>query len=122
MTTTDLPSADQLAKHHCVPCEGGTKPLSRAEYEVYLPQVTEWEIVEENTLRRELTLKNFSGAVEMINQIAKIAESEGHHPDLFLHDYKKVTVTLTTHAIGGLSINDFVMAIKINQLPLSHPA
>jgi len=113
---TELPTATQLANHHCVPCEGGTKPLTKAEYEVYLPQVTKWQIVAEKSLQREVTLTNFKATITFITQVAEIAETEGHHPDLNLHDYKKVRITLTTHAINGLSINDFVMAIKIQEL------
>lgn len=113
---TDLPAPDQLSKHHCVPCEGGTKPLTPSEYQDYLPQVTEWRIVDEKSLERDFVVKNFSSAVTFITEIAKIAESEGHHPDLLLHQYKHVKVMLSTHAIGGLSINDFVMAIKIDEL------
>lgn len=105
-----------LSHQHCVPCEGGTKPLTREEFVVYLPQVESWEVVDEKMLRKEFTLKNFKAAIHFIDQIAEIAESEGHHPDLFLHDYKKLTITLSTHAIGGLSINDFVLAVKIDEL------
>lgn len=105
-----------LTQKHCVPCEGGTKPMERAEFAPYLPQVANWEVVDsETTLARDFILKNFADAVGFIQEIAAIAEQEGHHPDLFLHDYKHVRVTLTTHAIGGLSINDFVMAAKIDE-------
>ncbi|HYD34730.1 MAG TPA: 4a-hydroxytetrahydrobiopterin dehydratase [Vitreimonas sp.] len=104
------------SSHHCVPCEGGTAPLTREEFAVYLDQVKEWEVRGEKQLQRTIVTKNFAAAVEFINQVAAIAEAEGHHPDLLLHAYKKVTVTLTTHAIGGLSINDFVMAVKIDEL------
>lgn len=106
-----------LSTHHCVPCEGGTKPLTRAEFTVYLDQVKDWQIVnDEKAIEHEFTLKNFKGAIEFITKIAAIAEAEGHHPDLLLHDYKKVKVMLSTHAIGGLSVNDFVMAVKIDAL------
>jgi len=107
---------DNLVTHHCVPCEGGTKPLTRPEFSVYLEQVKEWQVVEEKALSREFTFKNFLAVIDFVNQIAKIAEAEGHHPDLFIHDYKHLKVTLTTFAIGGLSINDFVLATKINEL------
>lgn len=114
--TQELPPADQLAHHHCVPCEGGIAPLSRAEFSVYLPQVADWQIIDDLSIERDFTLKNFKAAVAFIDQIADVAESEGHHPDLLLHDYKKVKVMLTTHAIKGLSVNDFVMAIKIDEV------
>lgn len=105
-----------LSDHHCVPCEGGTKPMTKEEYAVYLPQVTNWEIVNEKQLKREFTFQNFKEVLAFVNRIGEVAESEGHHPDLFLHDWKELTVTLTTFAIGGLSINDFVMAVKIDEL------
>jgi 4a-hydroxytetrahydrobiopterin dehydratase len=114
--TSALPTPNQLSKHHCVPCEGGTAPLTPAEYEVYLPQLKDWIVLEQKSIQRHFEFKNFSAAVDFINEIAKVAESEGHHPDLFLHDYRQVTVTLSTHAIKGLSINDFVMAQKIDEL------
>jgi 4a-hydroxytetrahydrobiopterin dehydratase len=112
----DLPAPDKLASHHCVPCEGGVAPLTRSKFSVYLPQIPGWEVVDEQALRKEFVLGNFKEVVAYINKIAGLAESEGHHPDLFLHDYKKLTVTLSTHAIGGLSVNDFVLAVKIDAL------
>lgn len=106
-----------LTKHHCVPCEGGTKPLTRAEFEVYLPQVSDWNVTEhDHALAKEFTFKNFAEALAFINKVGGIAESEGHHPDINLHDWKYVSIYLTTHAIKGLSINDFVLASKIDLL------
>lgn len=112
----DLPAPEKLASHHCVPCEGGVKPLTRDEFSVYLPQIPDWEVIDEKSLRKEFVFADFKATVACINKIADLAESEGHHPDLFLHDYKKLTVTLSTHAIGGLSVNDFVLAVKIDAL------
>ena len=114
----ELVPPEKLATHHCVPCEGGVAPLTRTEFSVYLPQIQEWQVLDEKKLEREFVFSDFKKTVEFINQIAAIAESEGHHPDLFLHDYKKCTVTLSTHAIGGLSVNDFVLAVKIDALHL----
>lgn len=90
--------------------------MTREEFTVYLDQIKDWTVVNDLSLERDFQLKNFNAAVEFINQIASVAESEGHHPDIFLHDYKQVKITLTTHAISGLSINDFVMATKIDAL------
>ncbi|MBP9700430.1 4a-hydroxytetrahydrobiopterin dehydratase [Candidatus Woesebacteria bacterium] len=112
-----MTTSSDLQHQHCVPCEGGTQPLTQAEYAVYLPQVTEWQITsDEKHLERDCSFKNFSAAIEFITTVAKIAESEGHHPDLYLHDFKYVKVSLWTHAINGLSINDFVLATKIDAL------
>lgn len=113
---------NHLTQQHCVPCEGGTAPLTETEETNYLTAVPNWKIVRTGVhkIQREITLKNFIAAVELINHIAKIAESEGHHPNLHLHDFKKLRVVLYTHAIGGLSTNDFIMAAKIDEL-LSKP-
>jgi 4a-hydroxytetrahydrobiopterin dehydratase len=107
---------NSLTNHHCVPCEGGVKPLARNEFSVYLPQVPEWTIVGDKQIERDFLLKNFTEAIAFINAIAEIANTEGHHPDILLHDFKNVKITLSTHAIGGLSINDFVMAVKISEI------
>lgn len=106
-----------LLHQHCVPCEGGTAPLTKEEYRVYLPQVSTWTITpDEKRIEKEFSFKSFKESVAFINAVATIAESEGHHPDLCLHDFKQVRVSLWTHAINGLSINDFVLATKIDQL------
>ncbi len=109
---------NDLSSHHCVPCEGGTAPLTRAEADTYLAAVSAWAYVGgiEKSITRDFEFADFKAAVSFVNKIAEIAESEQHHPDISLHDYKKVTITLTTHAIGGLSVNDFVIASKINQI------
>ncbi|PWU23242.1 pterin-4-alpha-carbinolamine dehydratase [Candidatus Cerribacteria bacterium 'Amazon FNV 2010 28 9'] len=106
-----------LSKGHCVPCEGGTKPMTREEFAVYLPQLPAWTVENnDNQLKREFTFNNFTEALAFVNKVGAIAESEGHHPNIFMHDWKYVTITLTTFAIGGLSINDFVLAAKIDEL------
>jgi 4a-hydroxytetrahydrobiopterin dehydratase len=105
-----------LSKQKCVPCEGGTKPLTRQEFEVYIPQVADWQIVNDLSLVKEFTFKDFTEALNFVNKVGAIAQTEGHHPDINLHDYKKVTITTSTHAIGGLSVNDFILAVKIDEL------
>lgn len=108
---------NNLIHKKCVPCEGGTKPLSRSEFQVYLDSVKDWQVIQdEKAIQKTLTLKNFVEVVKLVDEIAKIAESEGHHPDLNIFDYKNLTITLSTHAIRGLSINDFILAAKIDQL------
>lgn len=105
---------DDLTKKKCVPCEGGEKPLTRPDFSVYLDQVKDWEVVDEKKLKRTFKFKDFVSSLSFVNQIGKIAEAEGHHPNINLWGYNKVTITLFTHAIGGLSINDFIIASKIN--------
>lgn len=112
MSTT----ADLLTKH-CVPCEGGTQPLERAQAEAYLTTVPDWRIVEGELVKiaRDLRFKEFAQAMEFVNRMAELAEAEGHHPD-FCVSWNRVNLELVTHAIGGLSENDFIMAAKINEL------
>lgn len=106
-----------LGNAKCIPCQAGAPTLEGEELQNYLKQVPEWEIYEGDTkIRKDFEFENFIKAVEFINKVAEIAESEGHHPNLYLHDYKKVTVELWTHKIGGLHQNDFVLAAKIDFL------
>jgi 4a-hydroxytetrahydrobiopterin dehydratase len=107
---------ESLRDKKCVPCEGGVEPLTPAEYKPYLEMVEGWIVIDNKKIERKFIFKNFVEALAFINEIGKIAEDEGHHPDLFLHDYKKVKVSLWTHAIGGLSINDFIVASKIDRI------
>ena len=102
----------------CLPCEGGLKPLSRVELKNKLVSLKNWKVTSDSkVIQADWIMKNFVAAVKLINQIAQIAESENHHPDIHLTGYRNLTVSLTTHAIKGLSENDFILAEKINQLP-----
>ena len=108
-----------LKGKHCVPCEGGVAPLAGPELLSYMGDVPLWKVsADGKSISREFVFTDFVGGVVFITDVAHIAEEEGHHPDLNLHDYKKVTVTLSTHAIKGLSENDFILATKIDQLGL----
>ncbi len=110
---------DHLTKGKCAPCEGGVEPLTPEEYAPYLTAVPEWHTEDMDGVTyivREFTRKNFVDAVDAIQQITEIAEEEGHHPDLHLTDFKQLRVELTTHAINGLSVNDFIVAAKIDEL------
>jgi len=108
----------KLTEIKCVPCEGGIPPLSRAEFAVHLEQVKNWTVIDDKKLERNFTFKNFKEALRFVNACGEIAEKEGHHPDLLLYSWNKVRVTLYTHAIGGLSLNDFVVAAKIDKIPI----
>ena len=106
----------RLVQKHCVPCEGGALPLMRDESAKLLAETPGWTIAQDGlSLSREFTFKNYVLAMEFANTITPIAEAEGHHPDLAI-GWGKVIVTLTTHAIGGLSENDFILAAKINNI------
>ncbi|MDP2640920.1 MAG: 4a-hydroxytetrahydrobiopterin dehydratase [Candidatus Yanofskybacteria bacterium] len=107
----------ELAKKTCVPCQGGVTPLQGKEIQEYLAQLPAgWEQGREKSIKKQFVKKNFADALSFINKIGEIAEHEGHHPDLRLFAYKKVEVELSTHAIGGLSENDFILAAKIEKL------
>lgn len=107
---------NDLTKKHCVPCEGGTKPMTKEQIAQYVLLVPEWNVYANDKLVREVKKKNFQEIINLVNSIAKIAEEEQHHPDLFIHGWNKLTITLSTHAIGGLSENDFILAAKTNAL------
>lgn len=115
--------AAALAHQKCVPCEGGTAPLTNQEEDNYLTAAPSWSVVRTGVhlLQKQFTLRNFAVANTFITLVAQLAEKQGHHPNLELSDYKKVTITLFTHAIGGLSVNDFIMATQIDQLWVKPP-
>ncbi len=103
-----------LKEKKCQACEGGTEPLDQTQAQSFLPQVPGWEL-NGDAIKRTFKFKNFKQSMEFVNNVAEVAESEGHHPDIAI-SYNKVTLTLTTHAIGGLSVNDFIVAAKVNEL------
>lgn len=110
---------NKLAQEKCVPCEGKTTPFDKKRAEEYLAQTPGWQLNGSiKMISREYATKNFLAAVEFINKLAVIAEEENHHPDIHLTGYRKLRVELSTHAIGGLSENDFILAAKINELPI----
>ncbi len=105
-----------LANKHCVPCEGTEDPFTKEDIARYMPGLSKtWDVVDGKKIRYQFSFKTFPEAVTFVNKIVPIAESEGHHPDIHIY-YNKVTIELWTHAIGGLSENDFVMAAKIENL------
>jgi len=105
-----------LVQRKCTPCEGGTEPLPASAAQQLLADVKGWELVDGKAIRKTVTCKDFLDAVALIQRLAPIAEAEDHHPDLHLTGYRKLTIELSTHAIGGLSENDFILAAKIDQL------
>ena len=112
-------SLDQLAQKKCRPCEGGVEPYSLEESKAQLEKLAGWRLTDdERKIRKDWTVKNFMAGIDFFNRIASIAEADGHHPDLHLESYRKVAIVLWTHAIGGLSENDFILAAKIDRLPI----
>lgn len=102
-----------------MPCEGGTPPMTREEVDTYIREVNGWEIEEVANgvlrIKKRFKFEKYLEGIDFVDKIAKLAEGEGHHPDLEV-GYAKVVVNLWTHAVGGLSENDFIMAAKIDKL------
>ena len=105
-----------LESKKCVPCEGGTLPLPAVAIDEYQKKLKEPWDYKNNKISKKFKFKDFKLAIDFVNQVAKIAEDEGHHPDIHVIDYNKVIIELWTHAIGGLSQNDFIMAAKIDEI------
>ena len=109
-------SSVPLTQRKCKPCDKETPPLPASAAQVLLQDLPGWALIEGKLIRKLITCKNFLDAVSLIQRIAPLAEAEDHHPDLHLTGYKRLTIELSTHAIGGLSENDFILAAKIDQL------
>jgi 4a-hydroxytetrahydrobiopterin dehydratase len=113
-------TAAELVQKKCTPCEGGVPALTRVQAEALLRNIEGWVLRPGGQrIRREWTVKNFKAGLDFFNKVAELAEQEGHHPDLHLEGYRNVAIELWTHAIGGLSENDFILAAKINQIPVA---
>jgi 4a-hydroxytetrahydrobiopterin dehydratase len=118
-----IETVDELKARKCQPCEGGVPAVAIEEAQRLLQDLPGWQLRDDGTrIRREWVVKDFPAATEFLNRVAELAEQEGHHPDLHLTGYRNVTVELSTHAIDGLSENDFILAAKINELPIRRKA
>ncbi len=104
-----------LAEKKCVPCEGGVPPLSSIEREKLLQELTGWQIEAEKKLAKVFKFSDFKSAMDFATKIAAVADKENHHPDLFVKG-GELKVELWTHAISGLSENDFILASKIDAI------
>lgn len=106
-----------LSNKKCIPCERkGLKPFSKEEANAHLDFAPGWFLSEDGIkIHKEFLFKDFVQAIRFINRVADIAEVEGHHPDIYIF-YNKVKLELWTHAIGGLSVNDFILAAKIDDM------
>lgn len=103
-----------LAEMHCEPIPPGVPPLPGEEATRLAEQVPQWSL-DDSTLDREWEFKDFTEAMAFVNRVAALAQQEQHHPDICI-SYNKVRIEQSTHKIGGLSMNDFIMAAKIDQL------
>ena len=109
----------ELLNKKCTPCEGGVIPFDISEIHLYQKKVDGWDIVKEESkiffLKKRFDFKNFLQSQKFINEVGKISEEEGHHPNInFGWGYAEIKIT--THAIEGLSENDFILAAKIDQI------
>jgi 4a-hydroxytetrahydrobiopterin dehydratase len=106
-----------LSEKKCAPCEGGVKPLAPAKVKLLAKQLhKDWRIAKDSkSLMRSLKFKDFYRTMSFVNAVAYIANTEDHHPDLEV-GYDHCRVTYSTHSIGGLSVNDFICAAKLDRL------
>jgi 4a-hydroxytetrahydrobiopterin dehydratase len=119
-TAMSAVTAEELTAKKCAPCEGGVPPLSPEEAHALARATPQWSITPDGKkISRHWRVKNFNAGIDFFNKVAALAEEEGHHPDLHLTGYREVTIELTTHAIGGLSENDFILAAKIDRVPIA---
>ena len=103
-----------LTQQKCTPCELGGTPLTKEEVTFYMKDVPLWQVANDSKkISRLIKFKDFKEAIAFINRVADLAEDEGHHPDINIH-YNKVSFDLWTHEVGGLSVNDFILASKID--------
>ena len=108
-------TADQLRRGSCKPCEGGVAKMSPDEAARQAGELDGWTLSGDATaITKDWKFKDFVTAMAFLNRVAEVAEAEQHHPDLHLTGYRKVRIDLSTHAIGGLSENDFILAAKID--------
>src|SRR3989338_7385342 len=106
----------KLAEQKCEACEGGVAPLNKVEADIILKQIPGWEVsADVKNISRDYAFKNFKEALDFVNKVGGLAEQEGHHPDIHLTNYKHVSIVLRTHAIDGISNNDFILAAKIDE-------
>ena len=115
----EIQSSEQLTAKKCEPCEGGVDACPLPFVRDQLAKLDGWSLTENGQrIRKEWVVKNFLVGLDFFNRVGQIAEDDGHHPDLHLESYKNVAIELWTHAIGGLSENDFILAAKIDRLPV----
>lgn len=105
---------NNLASKKCLPCEGWVPKLTDEKVQELLKEVPEWKL-EDEMIVRTFKFGNFIGSINFVNELAEIAEEEGHHPDIYIN-YNKVKLELMTHTAKGLTENDFILAAKINEL------
>ena len=112
-------SPKELTQKKCLPCEGGVDPYTPEQAQQQIAALEGWRLTHDGQrIRKDWKVKHFMAGMDFFNRCAEVAENDGHHPDLHIEGYRNVSVELWTHAIGGLSENDFIVAAKIDQLPI----
>lgn len=107
----------ELSQKHCKACEGDVPALTREQVQDLMPQVPEWTLSERaDRLTRTFTFKDFTSAHAFVDMVAKLAETEWHHPTI-TYGWGKVEIEFSTHSVRGLTENDFIMAVKVDLLP-----
>ncbi len=108
-----------LLNKKCVPCEGGLTPFDISEIHKYQKKIDGWEVSKDNKnnyfIEKNFTFKNFVESQSFVNKVGEISENEGHHPDIS-YGWGYAKINISTHAIEGLSENDFILAAKIDKI------
>ncbi|MGQ9913879.1 MAG: 4a-hydroxytetrahydrobiopterin dehydratase [Thermogutta sp.] len=104
----------------CRPCEGGIPAFTRDQAERALADLSGWTLREDGrAIQKAWLVRDFAEAIRFFQAVGELAEAEDHHPDLHLEKYRQVTIVLRTHAVGELSENDFILAAKIDEIPVA---
>lgn len=103
-----------LTNKQCEPCEGDIDPMSTSEAKNQLEKINEWDLMDVPKINKSYSFSDFVTAIDFVDEIAEISETEGHHPNITIN-YDTVDVTIWTHAIDGLSDNDFILAAKFDE-------
>lgn len=112
-----MATAADLSRKHCAPCEGLRSALPAEQAKRFLNEVPEWKLTADGKrIRREWRVKDFQTALDFFERVGAVAEQENHHPDLHLTGYRNVAIEISTHAVGGLTENDFILAAKIDDI------
>ena len=110
---------NDLANKKCVPCEGGIPALDIEEIHKYLKKINGWNVFQNKEksyfIQKEFKFKNYSDSEKFVLEVGKIAETEGHHPDIFF-GWGYASIKISTHAIKGLAESDFILAAKIDKI------
>ncbi len=104
-----------LSEKSCIPCRGGIPPLTTDEIRPLAAEVPEWNVVEDHHIERTFEFPDFARALEFVQRVGRLAEAEGHHPDIHLA-WGRAGVSIWTHKVDGLTESDFILAAKIDQI------